>query len=106
MNAPRILLAAAIGVSSLTLAGCMTDTPDTAVEQKAMTSDSQAALNKMYERDLGLRSFVERAHGYAIFPSVGKAGVVVGGSSGRGEVYEQGRLVGYSVLNSLSAGPQ
>ena len=53
-----------------------------------------------------LREFLERAHGYAVFPTVGKAGAVVGGAYGRGVVYEQGQPVGYAELNQASAGAQ
>lgn len=106
MYVSRILLAAAVGVSSMTMVGCMSDTPETATEQRALKSEAQAALAKMYERDHGLRNRTERAYGYAIFPSVGKGGVIVGGAAGRGEVFEQGRLVGYAALNAASVGAQ
>ena len=106
MKAAKILLAAVVGVSSVALTGCMTDVPQTQSEAEALRSEGQVALQRMYERDPELRSLVQGAHGYAIFPSIGKAGVIVGGSSGRGVVYKQGRLVGYATLNSLSAGAQ
>jgi lipid-binding SYLF domain-containing protein len=105
MTGIRILFAAAT-LSALTLAGCATDPPQTASDQQALRQDTQSALHKMYTRDAGLRDFVEGAHAYAIFPSVGKGGVIVGGASGRGEVFEQGRQVGYAELNQVTAGAQ
>jgi lipid-binding SYLF domain-containing protein len=41
-----------------------------------------------------------------IFPSVGKGGVIVGGAYGRGEVYEQGQLVGYADVTQATVGAQ
>jgi lipid-binding SYLF domain-containing protein len=37
---------------------------------------------------------------------VGKGGLIVGGAGGRGEVYERGRLVGYSSLSQATVGAQ
>src|SRR3954468_20558857 len=38
--------------------------------------------------------FFHNAYGYAVFPSVGKGGIGVGGAYGRGHVYEKGKYVG------------
>jgi len=46
------------------------------------------------------------SYGYAIFPNVGKGGVVVGGAAGAGAVYEQGKLVGGAELKQVSVGAQ
>jgi len=51
-------------------------------------------------------SFFERSYGYAIFPTVGKGGLGVGGARGIGKVYEQGRYIGDVVLTQLSLGFQ
>jgi lipid-binding SYLF domain-containing protein len=42
----------------------------------------------------------------AVFPSVGKAGLGVGGAYGRGEVWEQGKLIGYSDITQATIGLQ
>jgi len=51
-------------------------------------------------------SFFDRCYGYAIFPTVGKGGLGLGGASGRGRVYEQGRYIGDVRLTQLSVGFQ
>ncbi len=51
-------------------------------------------------------SFFDRSYGYAIFPTVGKGGLGLGGASGRGRVYEQGRYIGDVRLTQLSVGFQ
>ena len=51
-------------------------------------------------------SFFQNCYGYAVFPTVGKAGFIIGGAHGSGRVYEQGRYVGDASMNQLSAGFQ
>jgi lipid-binding SYLF domain-containing protein len=105
MKATRYFLAAAT-LSAATLVGCATNPPDTQAEQQSLRTESQSALQKMYDKDPSLRGFVNNAYGYAVFPSVGKGGVIAGGASGKGEVFEQGRLIGYAELNQVTVGAQ
>ncbi|QJR14320.1 YSC84-related protein [Usitatibacter palustris] len=48
----------------------------------------------------------DSAYGYAVFPTVGKGGVGVGGAYGKGRVYAQGKHVGDSSMTQLSVGFQ
>lgn len=50
--------------------------------------------------------YFEKAYAYAVFPDIGKAGLIVGGEHGDGNVYEKGRLVGTASLTSVSVGAQ
>jgi lipid-binding SYLF domain-containing protein len=50
--------------------------------------------------------FFDKAYGYAVFPTIGKAGLVVGGAHGTGRVYEKGQYVGDTSLTQLSVGFQ
>jgi lipid-binding SYLF domain-containing protein len=51
-------------------------------------------------------TFFAKAYGYAVFPTVGGAGFVVGAAHGKGRVYAHGILVGDTTMNLLSAGFQ
>jgi lipid-binding SYLF domain-containing protein len=51
-------------------------------------------------------TFFAKSFGYAVFPTVGGAGFIVGGAHGKGRVYAQGVLTGDSTMNLLSAGFQ
>lgn len=51
-------------------------------------------------------AFFDKSYAYAVFPSVGKAGYVVGGAYGRGRVYSQGRFIGTAAITQLSVGFQ
>ncbi len=50
--------------------------------------------------------FFDNCYGYAVFPTIGKAGLVVGGAHGSGRVYVHGIYVGDTTVNQLSAGFQ
>jgi lipid-binding SYLF domain-containing protein len=51
-------------------------------------------------------AFFANAYGYAVFPTVGGAGFVIGAAHGKGRVYARGTLTGDSTMNLLSAGLQ
>lgn len=50
--------------------------------------------------------YFEKAYGYAVFPTVGKGGFIVGGAFGRGQVYVDNKVVGTSKLTQVSVGFQ
>ena len=51
-------------------------------------------------------SFFNKSYGYAVFPTIGKAGLGIGGAHGEGRVYEQGKYVGDTKMTQLSIGWQ
>lgn len=50
--------------------------------------------------------YFEHSYGYAVFPTVGKGGFVLGGAYGKGRVFREGELSGSSSLTQLSLGFQ
>ena len=50
--------------------------------------------------------FLDGAHGYAVFPSIGKGGLGIGGSHGKGQVYRAGQVVGFTSTSDISIGLQ
>jgi lipid-binding SYLF domain-containing protein len=50
--------------------------------------------------------FFDKSYGYAVFPTIGKAGVGVGGAHGKGRVYRQGKHVGDTSMTQLTVGLQ
>lgn len=51
-------------------------------------------------------AFFNNAYGYAVFPTVGKGGLVVGAAHGTGRVYQHGKYVGDTSITQLSIGFQ
>jgi lipid-binding SYLF domain-containing protein len=75
------------------------------VEQRAeLGTEVQAAMAAAKETDPGLQTFFDTSAGYAVFPTVGKGAVGVGGAYGRGQLFERGELVGYCSLTQASVG--
>ena len=64
------------------------------------------AIEEVTTSDPGVQRFFDDSYGYAVFPSVGKGGFVVGGAHGNGLVYEQGGLVGTAELKQVNVGLQ
>ncbi len=81
------MIAVSIGV--VIAAGCASKPSD-----NVMIADARAAVVRFVDRDAGLQDWVNHAHGYAVFPSMSKGGLGVGGSYGRGVVFERGEPVG------------
>ncbi len=50
--------------------------------------------------------YFKSSYGFAVFPTIGKAGLGIGGAHGSGCVYQQGKLVGTAKMNQLSFGWQ
>ena len=89
----------------LTLAGCAT-APDTQAEKAKLHTDVANSMTRLKAMDPSLDKQIANAYGYAVFPKVGKGGAVVGGAYGRGEVYEQGKMVGWADLTQATIGAQ
>jgi len=92
-----------IAVAALLLTGCATS-PKSAEGKTALTDKVQAATAKAKTADPGLDKFFQEAAGYAVFPSVGKGAIGVGGAYGKGELYRAGQLEGYCTLTQASIG--
>ena len=50
--------------------------------------------------------FFRTSYGYAVFPTVGKGGFIVGAAHGDGRVYRQGRYIGKTSMTQVSVGFQ
>jgi lipid-binding SYLF domain-containing protein len=51
-------------------------------------------------------SFFNGSYGYAVFPTIGKAGLGIGGAHGKGKVYKQGTPIGNSAMTQVTIGLQ
>ncbi len=51
-------------------------------------------------------AFFDNSYGYAVFPTVGKVGMGIGGAHGKGRVYRQGKYIGDSSMTQVSIGLQ
>ena len=102
MRFPLFCLAA-VGAAAMFLGGCST-APETNTDRTELNNDTQAAMNDFKAQDPSLDNLLGNSYGYAIFPSVGKGAVGVGGAYGQGEVYQGSKLVGYADMTQASVG--
>lgn len=68
--------------------------------------EARQAVLKFKRKDPKLRAFFEQAYGYAVFPTVGKGGIGIGGAYGSGVLFRRGRPIGSTSLTQLTIGFQ
>ena len=57
-------------------------------------------------RSAGTGDFIDESYGYAVFPSIGKGGIGIGGAYGKGGVYVGGKQVANTSMSQVSYGLQ
>lgn len=100
-----LLLCAVFSITLVLCGGCST-APSSVVERQELVADAAQTVKHAMETDSGIKIFVNSAAGYAVFPSIGKGAIGLGGAYGRGVVYEKGTLVGYCDLSQGTIGFQ
>jgi lipid-binding SYLF domain-containing protein len=101
----RSSYAALVALLLASIVGCNTS-PKSEEKKDALVDDAQASLRQMQAQDSTLQGFLDRGFGHAIFPNVGKGGLIAGGAYGRGVVYRGSEMAGYSDLSQASIGLQ
>ncbi len=94
-----------LGAVSVGLMGCPT-TPPTEEKRDRLHDNVQNALDGISKTDPGASKFINDSYGYVVFPTIGKGGLIVGGSYGHGEVYEAGKMIGYADMTQATIGLQ
>jgi lipid-binding SYLF domain-containing protein len=74
-------------------------------DDKDQLAAAQAIL-EIKQADPGIETFFKNSAGYAVFPSVGKAGIGIGGAHGKGLVIVKDQVVGHSTLTQVTIGLQ
>jgi len=69
-------------------------------------ADKYAEAMKVFQDAGESGAFFQNCYGYALFPSIGKGGIGIGGAHGDGKVYVDGKVVGESSMTQLSIGFQ
>jgi len=68
------------------------------------SADVKKTIDTFNFKDPSMKARFKSAHGYAVFPDIGKAGFIIGGGGGDGHVFERGRLIGTAELSALNIG--
>jgi len=91
--------------------GCGSEQPaekggEVATPTESIGGEAGEAIKAFLKRDPSLKTFFDDSHGFAIWPKVGKGGLIVGGGGGSGYVFEQGKQIGTSKMSFISIGAQ
>jgi lipid-binding SYLF domain-containing protein len=104
-HSPKAAILAAGITGLIALAACST-APPTVAGKTDLRHSSADALSQAQDNDPSLRNVIQDSAGYAVFPSVGKGAIGVGGAYGKGDVYQNGAVVGYCDMTQGSIGLQ
>lgn len=74
--------------------------------QGAWAQDSYGNAINAFKEAGDSSGFFDSAYGYAIFPTIGKGGIGIGGAHGKGRVYVGGRHVGNTSMTQITMGFQ
>ena len=75
-------------------------------EAEMLLSESSKAKTEFIKTDPSMTALFDSAHGYVIFPKIGKGGFIVGGSGGDGILYEKGKSIGLVKTGQVTVGAQ
>jgi lipid-binding SYLF domain-containing protein len=74
--------------------------------EEDLRKEAEQSRANFLKADPGLQKFFDESAGSAIFPSVGKGGLIVGAARGKGIVYEKSKVVGEAIMTQASIGAQ
>ena len=80
--------------------------PVAAAKAAEIDQKSQNALQKLYAKSNKAKALSEKAVAILVFPGIYKAGFIVGGQYGEGELIRDGKVIGYYNTVSGSYGLQ
>lgn len=94
-----------VALAAFAIAACTT-APKTESERAELESDARATVDLAHKNDPSLARLMNEAVGYAVFPTVGKGAIGIGGAYGKGVLFENGGIVGYCDLTQATIGLQ
>lgn len=74
--------------------------------QKDVSDKSAEAIKEFKHTNDKISKYFSSAYGYAVFPSIGKGGLGVGGAAGNGTLYRGGAIVGDCKMSQVTVGFQ
>jgi lipid-binding SYLF domain-containing protein len=95
MRPSKLLIAVGLIVGSVALA-----------DDSSLISDARATVETFKKTDPKIEKFFSSAAGYAVFPTIAKGAVGVGGAGGDGVLFVGGQPVGKASMGQASIGFQ
>ena len=69
-------------------------------------ADNYAKTIEVFQKSPQTQSFFKNSYGYAVFPMIGKGGIIIGGAYGKGQVYREEKITGTVSLVKATIGLQ
>ncbi len=69
-------------------------------------ADNYSKTISVFKQSETVQPFFKNCYGYAVFPTIGKGGIGIGGAYGEGKVYRGGKMTGTTSMAKLSIGFQ
>jgi lipid-binding SYLF domain-containing protein len=86
------------------IVACSTTPPSG--DQQDLLNNSKTAFNDFTSQDPTLQPFLDKSYAYAIYPSIGKGAIGIGGAYGRGVVVQNGQNIGWTDVTQGSLGAE
>lgn len=77
-----------------------------AVWASPVLADAYSDTADIFKSSPAVQPFFKDCYGYAVFPTIGKGGFIVGGAYGKGQVYAKGKATGTAQLVKVTVGFQ
>jgi lipid-binding SYLF domain-containing protein len=94
-----------LAIALLMAAGCST-APKSSDARAELLDDVHDAIAMFKRSDPTIDRFFNSSVAYAVYPNIGKGGLVVGGAYGRGALFERGRFTSYCDMTQGTVGLQ
>jgi lipid-binding SYLF domain-containing protein len=91
-------------IAAIAIIGLACLTPVSAQDDDAKQAEEVTAAVASFKADADLAKWFETAYSYAVFPSITKVAVVIGGAAGNGRVFEKGTYIGDVHVTQASIG--
>jgi lipid-binding SYLF domain-containing protein len=86
--------------------GFISAQPASAESGHMLDQDAEAALQALYSNHAGAKALGATAAGILVFPSITKAGFIIGAQGGDGTLFEKGKVSGHYNSGAVSVGLQ
>ena len=106
LSATVLALAVCLGPSARAQQPPPANAPAAKAPATKLSRDSKAALNRLYAGSSTAKALGEKATAILVFPSVKKAGFMIGGQYGEGTLFKGGKPVAYYSTGGVSYGLQ
>ncbi len=77
-----------------------------AIIASPVSAEKYADTIEQIKNDISSTDYIDNSYGYAVFPSIGKGGIGIGGAHGKGQVYAKGDHVGNTKMTQITIGFQ